>query len=345
MEAFQVNRNVSPPSTVSLDCKSMCSIRISPESIIPKNEFLGFSSSIIAEECEQIRNWTQPALVLVPKEFFESLDGSSSNGSSPCITRPPAQKRATKRKPAMGSACCECNGNNNCCSCCNAGTVIPKRHYCSFPGCSYSTIRKSDLKIHIRTHTGEKPFKCPYEGCSYAAVTKSILGIHLRTHTGEKPLKCPFPNCSYCCANHSNLKVHMRTHTGEKPFKCQVAGCNYASITSSDLKKHYRVHQHSFPVVCTDAQSPVSGAPSNEIKRVKRKGSRVCYKQRTSQRKTPQRTPNRRKLPRPTPTRAENCPALSTLPSSRTATGTGRTTRRNRGESPGAAASYCECCH
>ena len=276
MESFQVNHNGSSSSTVSLDCKNMCSIRTSPESIIPKKEFLGFTNSTIAEECEHIRNWTQPALVLVPREFFDSLDGSSSGGSSPFVARPPAQKKATKRKPAMGCACCECNGNNNCCSCCSAGTVIPKRHYCTFPGCSYSTIRKSDLKIHIRTHTGEKPFKCPYEGCSYAAVTKSILGIHLRTHTGEKPLKCPFPNCSYRCANHSNLKLHMRTHTGEKPFKCQVVGCNYASITSSDLKKHYRVHQHGFPVACSEAASPVSGAPSNEIKRVKRKGSRVC---------------------------------------------------------------------
>ncbi|KAG7162485.1 Zinc finger and BTB domain-containing protein 7B-like 2 [Homarus americanus] len=82
------------------------------------------------------------------------------------------------------------------------------------PYCAYITNRSHRLKMHIRTHTGERPFSCSH--CSYQASTKDRMKIHLRTHTGEKPYTCP--HCSYRGVKKSNLDRHLQTHLDKMPY-------------------------------------------------------------------------------------------------------------------------------
>ena len=61
-----------------------------------------------------------------------------------------------------------------------------------------------DLFLFKRTTIGIKPFKC--SECSYSTVERSHLKVHVRVHTGEKPFKCSF--CEYATAQSSTLKVN-----------------------------------------------------------------------------------------------------------------------------------------
>ncbi|KAF9071657.1 hypothetical protein BDP27DRAFT_1175151, partial [Rhodocollybia butyracea] len=52
------------------------------------------------------------------------------------------------------------------------------KYECSY--CGKGFLRPSALKIHLTTHTGEKPYVCPEEGCHRSFSVRSNMRRHVR---------------------------------------------------------------------------------------------------------------------------------------------------------------------
>ncbi|PWY71513.1 hypothetical protein BO94DRAFT_257684 [Aspergillus sclerotioniger CBS 115572] len=112
-----------------------------------------------------------------------------------------------------------------------------KRKYaCTLPHCGKSFAQKTHLDIHMRAHTGDKPFICKEPSCGQRFSQLGNLKTHQRRHTGEKPFSCDI--CQKRFAQRGNVRAHKITHQHAKPFTCLLDDCGKQFTQLGNLKSH-----------------------------------------------------------------------------------------------------------
>ncbi|MEQ2167076.1 hypothetical protein GOODEAATRI_000517 [Goodea atripinnis] len=143
----------------------------------------------------------------------------------------------------------------------------PNERICPFPQCNKSCPSASSLEIHMRTHSGERPFVCLI--CLSAFTTKANCERHLKVHTDGLNGVCHgcgfvsttrdilyshLVTCHMVCQPGSRSEVYspgpglpkLPLSIGLSPgdsgvvLKCQVCGHN--SDSPAQLQQHVRTH-------------------------------------------------------------------------------------------------------
>jgi len=109
---------------------------------------------------------------------------------------------------------------------------------------------REELQEHKdKMHTGQKQTKqtmpCPV--CALPCKDKHLLAIHMRIHTGERPYQCT--KCPAKFRSTSGLNAHLRKHAGlERSFVC-FCGEQFSSRCS--VARHQEtVHKTAAPQTC-----------------------------------------------------------------------------------------------
>ncbi|KAL8564633.1 hypothetical protein ACOMHN_032189 [Nucella lapillus] len=110
---------------------------------------------------------------------------------------------------------------------------------CEFCGRLFYT--KQDYEPHLRTHTGDRPFRCTE--CAFKAITRENLRRHMERE--HENVKFPCKDCDFVASNRTRLWNHQLTHLGISGLQCPH--CPEKFETIKRLRVHMAVSHPELP--------------------------------------------------------------------------------------------------